>query len=169
MPLLSTFSFHSFSLLISSSSVSAITAKSSAYSENRLYTREFKLQITKSDRQHSWHQCQVTVYIHKQHELSASGHLAVKKVKVAHTRLPSVGFSSWSRFSAVNLQVRWVINPAVGHYFPPGLQLPPQPLRGLLPILLLGEHWHVGCVRLLPDSVAAAIWTRALLHLSTAR
>jgi len=27
------------------------------------------------------------------------------------------------------------INPAVGcHYFPPGLQLPPQPLRGLLPI-----------------------------------
>jgi len=42
---------------------------------SRLYTREFKLQITKSDRQHSWHQCQVTVYIHKQHELSASGHL----------------------------------------------------------------------------------------------
>ena len=25
------------------------------------------------------------------------------------------------------------------HYFLPGLQLPPQPLRGLLPILLLGE------------------------------
>ena len=23
------------------------------------------------------------------------------------------------------------------HYFPPGLQLPPQPLRGLLPVLLL--------------------------------
>jgi len=34
MPLLSTFSFHSFSLLISSSSVSAITAKSSAYSSS---------------------------------------------------------------------------------------------------------------------------------------
>ena len=36
---------------------------------------------------------------------------------------------------------RWheSINPAVGcHYFLPGLQLPPQPLRGLLPILLLG-------------------------------
>jgi len=31
--------------------------------------------------------------------------------------------------------------PAVGcHYFPPGLQLPQQPLRGLLPILLLGEQ-----------------------------
>jgi len=39
-----------------------------------------------------------------------------------------------------------VINPAVGcHYFPPGLQLPPQPLRGLLPILLLGEQRHDGC------------------------
>ena len=27
------------------------------------------------------------------------------------------------------------------HYFPPGLQLPPQPLRGLLPI----EQRHDGC------------------------
>jgi len=42
--------------------------------------------------------------------------------KVAHTRLPSVGFHSWSRFLAVSLQVTWVINPAVDcHYFPPGL------------------------------------------------
>ena len=41
-----------------------------------------------------------------------------KKVKVAHTRLPSVGFRSWSRFLAVSLQATWVINPAVGcHYF----------------------------------------------------
>ena len=31
------------------------------------------------------------------------------------------------------------------HYFPPGLQLPPQPLRGLLPILLLGEQRHDEC------------------------
>ena len=47
-----------------------------------------------------------------------------KKVKVAHTRLPSVGFRSWSRFLAVSLQVTWVINSAVGcHYFP---QLPSQ-------------------------------------------
>ena len=30
-------------------------------------------------------------------------------------------------------------------YFPPGLQLTPQPLRGLLPILLLGEQRHNGC------------------------
>ena len=68
------------------------------------------------------------------------------RVKVAHTRLPSVGFRSWSRFFAVSLQVMWVINPAVGcHYFPPGLELPPQPLRGLLPILLLGEQRHNGC------------------------
>ena len=36
-----------------------------------------------------------------------------------------------------------VINPAVGcHYFPPGLQLPSQPLRGLLPMSLLGEQRH---------------------------
>jgi len=64
------------------------------------------------------------------------------------------------------MQVTWVINLAVGcHYFPPGLQLPPQPLRGLLPVLLLGEQRHNGgwtvCLKLLPDSVAAAIWTRA--------
>ena len=39
-----------------------------------------------------------------------------------------------------------VINPAVGcHYFPPGLQLPSQPLRGLLPISLLGAQKHDGC------------------------
>ena len=37
-------------------------------------------------------------------------------------------------------------NPTVGcHYFPSGLQLPPQPLRGLLPIFLLGEQRHNGC------------------------
>ena len=30
-------------------------------------------------------------------------------------------------------------------YFPPDLQLPPQPLIGLLPILLLGEQRHNGC------------------------
>ena len=47
---------------------------------------------------------------------------------------------------AVSLQVTSVINPAVGcHYFPPGPQLPPQPLRGLLLILLLGEQRHDGC------------------------
>ena len=89
----------------------------------------------------------------------------IKRVKVAHTRLPSVGFRSRSRFLAVSLQVTWVINPAVGcHYFPQGLQLPPQPLRGLLPILRLDEQRHNGWavyLRLLPDSVATAIWTRA--------
>jgi len=65
--------------------------------------------------------------------------------KLAHTRLPSVGFRSWSRFLAVSLQVTWVINPAVGcHYFPPGPQLPSQPLRRLLPFSLLGEQMHDG-------------------------
>ena len=36
------------------------------------------------------------------------------------------------------------VNHKVGcHYFSPGLQLPLQPLRGLLPILLLGEQQDV--------------------------
>jgi len=30
-------------------------------------------------------------------------------------------------------------------YFPPGPQLPSQPLRGLQPISLLGEQRHDGC------------------------
>jgi len=39
-----------------------------------------------------------------------------------------------------------VRNPAVGcHYFPPSPQLPSQPLKGLLPISLLGEQRHDGC------------------------
>jgi len=68
------------------------------------------------------------------------------KVKVAHTRLPSVRFRSWSRFLTVSLKVTRVIILAVGcHYFPPGPKLPPQPLRGLLSILLLGEQRHNGC------------------------
>jgi len=97
-------------------------------------------------------------------------HAYFKKVKVAHTRLPSVRFRSWSRFLAVSLQVMWVINPAVGcHYFPLGLQLPPQPLRGLLPILLLGEQRHNRCEQFAYDCYPTATWTRALLHLSPAR
>jgi len=68
----------------------------------------------------------------------------VWKVKVAHTRLPSVGFRSWSRFLAVSMQVTRVINPAVGcHYFPPGL----QPLRGLPPTS------HTMSVNSLPKTV----------------
>jgi len=78
--------------------------------------------------------------------------LVKKKVKVAHTVLLSVGLRSWSRFLAMGMQVTWVINPAVGcHYFPPGLQLPPQPLRGLLPIFLLGEQRHNGCEQFAQD------------------
>jgi len=38
---------------------------------------------------------------------------------------------------------------AVGcHYFSPGPQLPPLPLRGLLPVSLLGEQRHDGCEQL---------------------
>ena len=81
--------------------------------------------------------------------------------KVAHTRLLSVGFRSWSRFLAVSLQVTWVINPAVGcHYFSPGLQLPSQPLRGMLPVLLLGEQRHDGCEQFAEDCypTASRLW-----------
>jgi len=45
------------------------------------------------------------------------------------------------RFLAVSLQVTRVVT----HYFPPGLQLPPQSLRGLLPISPLGEQRHDVC------------------------
>jgi len=46
-----------------------------------------------------------------------------------------------------------VINSAVGfHYFPPGLQLPPQPLRGLLPISCLVNRGTVS-VNSLPKTV----------------
>ena len=49
-------------------------------------------------------------------------------------------------FFVVNNGLLCSINLTVGcHYFPPGLQLPPQPLRGLRPILLLGEQRHNGC------------------------
>ena len=71
-------------------------------------------------------------------------YLHCKKLKIVHTRLSR--FRSWSGFLAVSLPVMWVINPPVGcHYLPPGSQLPSQPLRGLLPISLLGEQRHNGC------------------------
>jgi len=51
-----------------------------------------------------------------------------------------------------------MMSPAVGcHYFPPGLQLPPQSfLRGLLPILLLGEQRHDGCEQFAQDCYTTA-------------
>jgi len=63
--------------------------------------------------------------------------LVAVKTMLAHTTVPPVivmclliVHSSWSRFLAVRPQVTWVVNPTVGcHYFPPGLQLPLQPLR----------------------------------------
>jgi len=85
----------------------------------------------------------------------------IKNVKVARTRLPGIGFRSWSRFLAVSLQVTWVINPMVGcHYFPLGPQLPPQPLRGLLLISLLGEQRHDGCEQFAYDCYPTASWLR---------
>ena len=97
-----------------------------------------------------------------------------KKVKVAHTRLPSVGFRSWSRFLAVSLQV------IVSHK--PGGRLPLLFARPAVTHATLKRAatnfaawwteaqcvWTV-CLRLLPDSVATAIWTRAILCLSPAR
>jgi len=95
-----------------------------------------------------------------------SERLQSKKIKVVHTRLPSVGFRSWSRFLAVSLQVTWVINPAVGcHYFPPGSQLPPQPLRSFAAWWTIWV-WTV-CLRRFSDSVAAAIWTQHANHSAT--
>jgi len=79
------------------------------------------------------------------------------KVKVAHTRSPSVGFRSWSRFLAVSLQVTSVINPAVGcHYFPPGPQLPSQPQEGCYQFRCLVNRGTTG-VNSLPKTVS---WQR---------
>jgi len=92
-----------------------------------------------------------TIHLLNMHSVQHTGKKV--KVKVAHTRLPSVGFRSWSRFLAVSLQVTWIINPAVGcHYFPPGLQLPSQPLSGLLPFCCLVNRGTMG-VNSLPKTV----------------
>jgi len=81
---------------------------------------------------------------------------------------------SWSRFLAVSLQVMWVINPAVGC---PLLSARPAVTPAALKRAATNFAawwtdiqwvWTV-CLRLLPDSVATAIWTRALLRLSPAR
>ena len=97
------------------------------------------------------------------------------KGKSSHIRLPSVGFRSRSRFLAVRMQVTWVINPAV-------YRLPLLSARHAVTPATLKRAatnfaawwteaqrvWTI-CLRLLPDSVATAIWTRALLRLSPAR
>jgi len=96
----------------------------------------------------------------------------VKKVKLAHTRLPSIGFRSWSRFLAVSLQVTWIINPAVGcHYF---TSTPLLSVRLAVTLATLKRAatsfaawwiqaqwvWTV-CLWVLHDSVATTIWTWA--------
>ena len=97
----------------------------------------------------------------------------IKKVKVAHTRLPSIGFWSWSRFLADSLQVTC---------HKPGGRLPLLSARPAVSLTTLKRVatnftawwtkaqwvWTV-CLRLLPGSIAATIWTQALLRLSPAR
>jgi len=99
---------------------------------------------------------------------------AVWEVKmVAHTRLPSIGFRSWSRFLAVSLQVMSVINPTVGcHYFPPGLQLPCKPKEeGGYQFCCLVNRGTMG-VNSLPKTVTRqrhdCDWNPGLLHLTPA-
>ena len=95
-----------------------------------------------------------------------------KKIKVAHTRLPSAGFRSWSRFLAVSLQVMWVIKSSRL------LLLSARPAVTFATLKRAAtnfaawwtEAWWVWTVslRLLPDSVVAASWIQALLRLSPA-
>jgi len=86
------------------------------------------------------------------------------------------GFRSWSRFLAVSLQVTWVINPAVDcHYLKTFRQACSYPRNSEEGCYQFFSAWWTEtretrwvwtvCLRLLPDSVAAAIWTRALLRL----
>ena len=96
-----------------------------------------------------------------------------KKVKVAHTRLPSVAFRSWSRF--------WQ-SAASDVCHKRGGRLPLLSARPAVTLATLKRAatnfavwwtearwvWTL-CLRLSPDSVAAEIWTQALLCLSPAR
>ena len=64
----------------------------------------------------------------------------VKKVKIAHTRLPSVGFRMLILVLGSQPADDVSHKPCSKHWLPllsPGLQLPPQPLRRLLLIVLL--------------------------------
>ena len=95
------------------------------------------------------------------------------QIKLRHTPLPSVGFRSWSQFLAVSLKVMWSHKP--------GCRLSLLSARPAVTLATLKTAainfaawwtqaqwvWAV-CIRLLPDSVVAAIWTRALLRLSPA-
>jgi len=52
--------------------------------------------------------CELSAHALQANIRSVGGHMRStkgKRVKLAHTRLPSVGFWSWSRFLAVSLQV----------------------------------------------------------------
>ena len=83
-------------------------------------SRKLSEQLDRRDSMRSPYQTNQYCWIRTLSNTSTS---ITKKEKVAHTRLPSLEFRSWSRFLAVSLQVMWVINPVVGcHYFPPGLQ-----------------------------------------------
>jgi len=101
-------------------------------------------------------------------------HVSIFVKKVAHTRLHSVGFRSWSRFLAVSLQVTWIINLTVGcKLLPVRPAVTPATLKTAATNFAAWWTeaqwvWTV-CIRLLPDSVATAIWTQALLRLSPAR
>jgi len=96
------------------------------------------------------------------------------KIKVAQTWLLSIGFQSWSRFFGSQ--------PAGDVSHKPGGRLPLLSARPTVTIATLKKAatnfaawwteaqwvWTV-CLWLLPNSVAAAIWTQALLRLSPAR
>jgi len=78
--------------------------------------------------------------------VSLKSHGTILK-KVAHTRLPSVGFRSLFRFLAVSLQVTLVINPAV--YMLPLLSIRPAvtlaTLKRAATNFAAGEQRHNGC------------------------
>jgi len=113
-------------------------------------------------------------FVDKDVQIKPSSTLPVKKVKVAHTWLPSVGFRSWSQFLAVSLQVTYVSHK-------PGGRLPLLSARPAVTSATLKRAatnfaawwteaqwvWTV-CLKLLPDSITTAIWTQALLRLSSA-
>jgi len=113
-------------------------------------------------------------FVDKDVQIKPSSTLPVKKVKVAHTRLPSVGFRSWSQFLAVSLQVTYVSHKPGGRL----LLLSARPAVTSATLKRAATNfaawwteaqwvWTV-CLKLLPDSITTAIWTQALLRLSSA-
>ena len=132
------------------------------------YDKTFKKQSTLQTKKFSW--VNINYEGHSINRLQNG-----VKGKGSPYSITRVGFWSWSRCLAVSLQVTWVINPVGGRL--PLLSVRPAVTPATLKRAATNfaawctkaqRVWTV-YLRLLPDSVATAIWTQALQRLSPAR